>query len=146
MDEQLCTSFDTKSIFYNPCARNCSTIVADVFAVLEKYGVKTPIGGSSKVFVAGIVNVSKLELNLDYALFCFGRHRTKEAQAALWTIEELLELLRLKNEYELMRLTMANDELDVSRMVFEMQEIESDDCQYFVCYSDLENILQNESK
>ena len=84
--------------------------MADVFAILEGNGVKTPIGGSSKVVVAANATLSVLELSLDHALFCFGRHRTKEAQAALWTIEELLEALRLRNDFEIMRLTMANDE------------------------------------
>ena len=110
MDEQLCTSFDSKSILCNPCFRNCTTIVGDVFAVLEENGIKTPISGSPKVVVAADVDVFQIELNLDFYLFCFGRHRTKEAQAALWTIEELLEALRLRNDFEIMRLTMANDE------------------------------------
>ena len=84
--------------------------MADVFALLEEHGVKTPIGGSPKVVVDGIVDVLELELKLDLKLFCFGRHRTEEAQAALWTIEELLEALRLRNEFEEMRLTLGNDE------------------------------------
>ena len=84
--------------------------MADVLAVLEEHGVKLPIEGTSKIPVAGFVEISEMEQKLIHKQFCFGRHRTKEAQAALWTIEELLELLRLRNDSLMIRMTMANDE------------------------------------
>ena len=88
-----------------------TTIVDEVFAILEEHGVKAIVDGTS----LGGVGVPELEQKLKYKLFCFGRHRKedallKEVQAALWTIEELLEVLRLRNEFVEMRVALANDE------------------------------------
>ena len=90
-----------------------STIVAEVGAVLEEHGVKAIVDGTS--LGGDQVKLLELEQKLKYKLFCFGRHRKedallKEVQAALWTIEELLEVLRLRNEFVEMRVALANDE------------------------------------
>ena len=90
-----------------------TTIVAEVFAILEEHGVKAIFDGTS--LGGDFVGVPELEQELKYKLFCFGRHRKedallKEVQAALWTIEELLEVLRLRNEFLKLRVAFANDE------------------------------------
>ena len=90
-----------------------TTIVDEVFAILEEHGVNAIINGTS--LGGDFVGVPELEQKLKYKLFCFGRHReedplSKEVQAALWTIEELLEVLRLRNDFVEMRVALANDE------------------------------------
>ena len=90
-----------------------TTIVAEVLAVLEEHGVKAIVDGTS--LVGDFVKLPELEQKLKYKLFCFGRHRKEDAllkkvQVALWTIEELLEVLRLRNDFVEMRVALANDE------------------------------------
>ena len=87
--------------------------MAEVGVVLEEHGVNAIVDGTS--LGGDFVEVPELEQELKYKLFCFGRHRKedpllKEVQAALWAIEELLEVLRLRNDFVEMRVALANDE------------------------------------
>ena len=77
--------------------------------------MKAAFDGTSEVVIDARVEILEIAQGLEHKLFCFGRHRKEDAllkkvQVALWTIEELLEVLRLRNEFVEMRVALANDE------------------------------------
>ena len=78
--------------------------------IFEEFGIASIDGKPFEVL--GEVYVLELERKLNDALFCLGRKKgplLREAQAALWAIEELLLLIVLKNNFETTKLNMLED-------------------------------------
>ena len=64
--------------------------------------MKAAFDGTSEVVIDTRVEILEIAQGLEHKLFCFGRRRKEEpllgeAQVVLWTIEEILEALRLRD-------------------------------------------------
>jgi len=107
--QHIFDGFSDSYDFWRRAPRECEpTIVADVIAILEEHGVKAAIDGTSKVVFAEFVQLPEIEQRLLVITSCLDP-LSKEAQEALWGIEELLEALTFRNQYEF-ELMMTDDE------------------------------------